>query len=634
MRPFQLIVFTLSLIQGIKAQPPLAWINHISGSSMNKTMDIETDRVGNVFVLGAFSGTVDFDPGPSTLILNSSNLDPFIIKMDAAGGLVWVKQLTALQGLTSVANAVCLTIDTLGDIYIGGNFNGLIDFDPGPLTYTMFCSQASNNGFLVKLSASGNFLWAKQLEGAFDIFDLIINRKQNVSLTGKFSGAADFDPGPGLFTLTSGSNANAFLLKLDRTGNFHWAKALISSQVGSGQTLAIDKYDRIIFGGRVGQGTDMDPGAGVLTSSNSCGYICIIDSGGAFIHCKMFYGGCYVTSISSPKDVLVGGFCVSVTDLDPGPGQYFTSSQTNGFLARLDSSGSFLSAQEIIKSGQSALSSLKISTLKSNEYYLTGLFTGTYDLDPGPGIFTITAKSDQFAWKDIFCARYSSSGTLQWAFSYGPCVFYQLSSTTMDNSDILFAGVFVDTIDFDPGPNSYTLAPTPGAPIFINKLSSCSSNSQPAITITSAQSTVCIGSSLVLNASGGFYYHWSHELPPQPSVIITPTSSSIYSVTGIDVNGCTNVAYAIIMAYKCTNVEQITTEESGIFPNPTSGIINLKGCNSGTVYIFDNVGRLIYNKPIINAEESVDINALPKGIYTISVVTNQRVTLSKKLLKN
>ncbi|MBK8192110.1 MAG: hypothetical protein IPK76_02365 [Lewinellaceae bacterium] len=51
----------------------------------------------------------------------------------------------------------------------------------------------------------------------------------NIYTAGYFTGTADFDPGPGIFNLTSPGNEyarNIFISKLDASGNFVWAKTL------------------------------------------------------------------------------------------------------------------------------------------------------------------------------------------------------------------------------------------------------------------------------------------------------------------------------------------------------------------------------------------------------------------------
>ena len=69
-------------------------------------------------------------------------------------------------------------------------------------------------------------------------------------------------------------------------------------------------------------------------------------------------------------------------------------------------------------------------------------------------------------------------------------------------------------------------------------------NNLPIISIASS-TTICNGSSATLTASGGASYLWSSG-PTTVSIVVSPTSTQSYSVTGTDANGCVNVDSAIV----------------------------------------------------------------------------------------
>ena len=72
----------------------LHWANHMGGTDTEYAYSISVDDSGNIYVTGAFSGTVDFDPGSGTLALTAiQGYDIFIQKLDLYGNLIWVKQI-------------------------------------------------------------------------------------------------------------------------------------------------------------------------------------------------------------------------------------------------------------------------------------------------------------------------------------------------------------------------------------------------------------------------------------------------------------------------------------------------------------------------------------------------------------
>lgn len=58
-----------------------------------------------------------------------------------------------------------------------------------------------------------------------------------------------------------------------------------------------------------------------------------------------------------------------------------------------------------------------------------------------------------------------------------------------------------------------------------------------------------------------------------------------------------------------------------IYPNPTTGILNVEGAQSG-VKIFDLSGRPVMNATIIN--QKIDISNLPAGLYIMSVFSENK----------
>lgn len=84
---------------------------------------ITVDRVGNVYTVGWFGGTLDFDPGPGTANLTGAgNQDVYIQKLDPQGGFVWVKSL----GGTGSDIPQAIEVDFKGSIYTTGWFDELV----------------------------------------------------------------------------------------------------------------------------------------------------------------------------------------------------------------------------------------------------------------------------------------------------------------------------------------------------------------------------------------------------------------------------------------------------------------------------------------------------------------------------
>jgi gliding motility-associated-like protein len=128
------------------------WVKQIAGTSFQKVFDMETDVAGNIYTTGHYHGTADFDPGPAEQKLTAlGDPDIFVLKMNAAGGFIWVAKATGLF----YGSGYSLKLDQLNNIYVGGTFEGTKDFDPGP-DEILRASAGQSEMFIYKLRQCPN----------------------------------------------------------------------------------------------------------------------------------------------------------------------------------------------------------------------------------------------------------------------------------------------------------------------------------------------------------------------------------------------------------------------------------------------------------------------------------------------
>ncbi len=216
------ISILLMLCRSSSAQT-FQWAKGFGSNLLDNVLAIAVDHNGNVYTTGGFQSTCDFDPGLGIHNLTSiGNNDIYITKLDSNGNFIWALQF----GSPNFDMGSTISTDPYGNIIIGGYFESMIDFDPGPAVLNL-----ANGFFILKLDANGNFIWAKEINGGqcnvesigHDIFG-------NIYFTGYFMGFVDFDPGVGNYTLSNIGgwlmDDNIFVLKLDSSGNFLWVREL------------------------------------------------------------------------------------------------------------------------------------------------------------------------------------------------------------------------------------------------------------------------------------------------------------------------------------------------------------------------------------------------------------------------
>lgn len=229
---------------------------------------ITVDTNNDLVISGTFIVTTDFDPGPGVYNLIPSNLnskDAFILKLDANGNFIWVRQLELSGG-----GVDGITGDPLGNIFIPGEFNITVDFDPGPGVFNM-SPIGTWNLFILKLDVNGNFIYAKRIGEPSTLQQcrtMMVDPSGNLYLAGEFFGNLDFDPDAGMYYLNAGNSADPFVLKLNSNGDFQWAIQFEGVSGGSARAIAMDNSGNFLVAGSFMGNTDFDPGTGVSLISS------------------------------------------------------------------------------------------------------------------------------------------------------------------------------------------------------------------------------------------------------------------------------------------------------------------------------------------------------------------------------
>ena len=137
----------------------LVWVRVIGGPGPDVASDVHLDPAGSLLVSGWFAETVDLDPGPGTNVATADGTaDGFVVKLSAAGYTDWSVAL----GGTGEELPRTLATDAEGFVHVAGSFTGVADLDPGPGT-AQLVSLGGRDAFLMRLTAAGNFIWARLL---------------------------------------------------------------------------------------------------------------------------------------------------------------------------------------------------------------------------------------------------------------------------------------------------------------------------------------------------------------------------------------------------------------------------------------------------------------------------------------
>lgn len=401
------------------------WVKQMGGAGDDVANAIFIDPNGIIYTTGYFTNTADFDPGPAVfnVVANGSNV--FVSKLTADGNFIWTKGMGGNTSNGIADTGLSIGVDPNGNVFTAGHFWTVnADFDPGAGSFLL--SSAGNiDLFISKLDPNGNFLWAIRIGSIAgeEVKSLKVDQGGNVITTGLVgTPVVDFDPGPGVFNLTS---LSAFILKLDPNGNFVWAKQFLAmpDPFGPGTWgygIELDASANIHLTGYFQGQVDFDPGSGTfLLQSVTDGFryypeafIAKLDPAGNFIWAKQMarstasfnYGLGTAIDVDANGYVYTVGIFYETTDFDPGPGTYnLTATGFNdAFLSVLDASGNFVSARKIV-GGNNADWSASVNAAIPGTVYICGNFRATADIDPCNSVLNIASLGQE----DAFILKYT-----------------------------------------------------------------------------------------------------------------------------------------------------------------------------------------------------------------------------------
>ena len=240
-----------------------------------------------------------------------------------------------------------------------------------------------------------------------------------------------------------------------------------------------------------------------------------------------------------------------------------------------------------------------------------------------------------------------------------PTVSVTASSPTIClGQKTVLTGSGATTYSWAPGSHtgaSYTVTPTAtttytltGATLGCANTAtvSVSTKQLPTVVIATSHDTVCMGNSAMLNASGASTYSWSPTSSLNnsngPSVIASPTVTTLYTVIGTDTGTCSNKSTHTIVVSNCTGINSISQYGvMGIYPNPNNGafVIDVPQGISG-IYIIEirnAISQLIYTDKIqvsgAGVKKEINISKESKGVYSLTIQSGQAKVIRKIIVE-
>ncbi len=163
-------------------------------------------------------------------------------------------------------------------------------------------------------------------------------------------------------------------------------------------------------------------------------------------------------------------------------------------------------------------------------------------------------------------------------------------------------------------------------------------NPLPTVSATSARpDKICAGESVVLTATGGSTFSWisntSSSVLAGSNVTVSPTSPTNYTVTGTDINGCSNVATVAQNVESCIGIAENTFgADFNLYPNPSNGEVTLETAvymEGASLQVLDVTGKIVFQTTITKPKEVVDLKSVSNGIYFVKLQSQTTLSMVK-----
>jgi len=297
---------------------------------------------------------------------------------------------------------------------------------------------------------------------------MVVDKQNNIYISGYFAGTVDFDPSTGVKNLTSVGGYDIFVGKYKPDGTLIWAESMGGNALDQVNCMSVDKDGNpTIIGQFQSSNLDADPGPGVYALSTQAGddiFIIHLDTNGAFLWAKDI-GGTGTdrgeeVSADAQDDVIATAIFSSTFSLG-GTTIGSASSSFNGLVIKYDPAGNLMWYIDLKGTGDTEVYGNGVDS--NGDIVVSGSYSGSIDFDP------LGAHKNMNSGGSGFVAKYDPSGKLIWVNTVSGSYVNNGSAVSIDSkNDVFITAAFTSKLVFN---GTSTLNPS-GQDIFLAKYNS------------------------------------------------------------------------------------------------------------------------------------------------------------------
>jgi uncharacterized delta-60 repeat protein len=505
----------------------------VIGGTFTSYNGTSVNRICRVNMDGSLDATFNVGAGASATVTK--------LLLQADGKIIMVGNFTSYKG-TSINRIVRLNND--------GTIDGTFAVGLG----------ANNQIYSAAMQADGKIIIA----GTFTSYKgTSISRIARINTDGSLDGT--FAPG-------TGPNSWVYDMAIQTDG-----KIVLVGDFASYNGTTVNKVARITSTGALDNLLSFNAGTAISTST-VYGYAVDLQSDG-----KIIIGGSFTSFNGSPKNRLVrlntngsidnsfnvGGSnsnntvfsCKVLSDnkiLLGGAFSNFNGSTPARFIC-LNSDGTKDATFNIGGAGANVNSILDIQLNSNNDIYIGGSFTA-FNGTTRNKLAKVNKACSTASVSSVSASNYticgSGSTTLTVTGSLNDATNWQWYNSSCGSGSVGSGSTIV-------------VSPTSTTTYYVRGEGSCNSVAcstisinvfaNPSISVTPSATTICLGSLIMLNASGANTYTWNPGNLSGASAAVGPTVNTTYTVNATDNNGCSSSALSVVTVSNCISLTQLTT---------------------------------------------------------------------------
>ncbi|MBP9068536.1 MAG: SBBP repeat-containing protein [Bacteroidia bacterium] len=532
------------------------WGTYYGDTGMEHGNGVGTDAAGNVYLCGKT------DAATTNFIATAGCHQPgfggvedcFLVKFNSSG----VRQWGTYYGGTGSDVARGIHVEANGDIFLTGwTDNSVPNVIASPGSHQNAYGGGSYDAFLTKFNTNGVRQWGTQYGGGGtdQAYDCAVDLLGNVYMSGKTQSTQSIST-VGCHQLNYGGGGyDVFLASFTAAGVRNWGTYYGGSGDEESWGCSVHKSGHIFVTG--------------LTSSNTGTIIATVSS-----H-QPNHGG-------STWDCFIAQFDPSTNGARTWGTYYGGSSDDVGYGCTSDNAYHvYLTGSAFSSTGNDIASAGSHQPLYGGGAFGDAFIAKFYDC-PAPLAPTNTTVPANLSFCEGVTTTLSaiSGATMSWYST--PTSTAVIGTGSVYVTPVLSAGNYTYYVD------AATCTNSPRTPISVTVFA------LPNLNVVSFPTLVCAGKNSTLSVSGAASYTWDSSATTN-TVLVTPSVTSIYTVTGTNTLGCTNSKTISVTVYPLDPVTFTPEKDTSCLHIFGGTPILLVGSPTGGVFSGANVSGTYLN---------------------------------------